>query len=695
MFPAFTHAALLAGFAGIAAPILIHLLLRRRSQRMRVSTIQFFVQKDEQSTRKRKLRNLLLLSLRVLLFTLLVLAFARPFLPNGAVAGNTRRQQAIILLDTSASMQSMGPGGSHWEQAKASVRKLLASLHNDDTAALVLCSTHSSTASGFVPPSVLAKRLEEVAPGFGVADLSEGFQQVLKVLSTANPAFDTSLQVVSDLQRPGTTGIQTVPLPKELPVKITDPGDRFVPNVAVTDLRLALEGEVGPHAVITSFSDDNYAALPYSLKIDQKELLAGSIALPNGLSTNLSLAIPALKPGWHTAEFTIQPKDSLALDDTRFATFLVPEPIRCVVIEPRPSTKSYLEESYFVTAALNPSATGEASASRFVYEKANFDNLASRLQPQPGRSNVQVIVLPAVRQLSAATGSTLKKFVEQGGGLLLFLGEGVSANNYNTELRDLLPSELGRSEPSGEAGWHFGTYKTASPAFSLFAGGRNGNLALHEFTQRFSVKTKPDAVVTAEFADGAPLVIERKVGEGRIILVNTSADTRWTDWQKHKSFVPWLHSTAFYLSGHNPVEQRETAPTFNSGAEADLAVSLKQQAVKVQRIGGEEVTLQADSDGVLRDVSLGSPGVYSLKDSSGAELRRLAVNIPAAESDLTYVSPAETEQQLVRRSDPTPQTFAAGLFGESAHGKELWRALLFAALLFLVVESIVANRTAA
>src|SRR5947209_484688 len=168
MFPAFTNAALLAGLAGIAAPVLIHLLLRRRSQRMRFSTVQFFVKKDEQSMRKRKLRNLLLLSLRVILFTLLALAFARPYLPNSLVAGGAaKRQQAIILLDTSASMQSTGPAGQQWKRAKAAAKQILSALNNDDRAALVLCSTHSSTASGFVPPTVLAGKLDDIASGFG------------------------------------------------------------------------------------------------------------------------------------------------------------------------------------------------------------------------------------------------------------------------------------------------------------------------------------------------------------------------------------------------------------------------------------------------------------------------------------------------------------------------------------------------
>jgi hypothetical protein len=549
--------------------------------------------------------------------------------------------------------------------------------------------------SGFVEPSVLAKKLDDVQPGYGTGDLNDGVQQALKILTTANPSYNTTLHLISDLQRPATQNLASVPLPKELAVKIADPVDRFAPNVSVTDLRLEREGEVSAHASITSFSDENYGSLPYRLVIDGKEIFAGTVALPGGTSTNLPLAIPALKPGWHSAELTIDAKDSLALDNTRFATMLVPEPIRCVVIEPQSTAKSYEQQSFFVTAALNPNAQAEASGSRFIYEKAPLESLPALCKPQAGKAAVQVVVVPAVKQLSAPALVALRTFVQKGGGLLLFVGESMSANSYNTELGDLLPVELGRAEIAPDSGWHFGEFKNTSAPFALFAGAGNGNLALHEFTQRFSLKAKADGQVIAQFEDSVPLVIERKLGEGRIILVNTSADTRWTDWQKHKSFVPWLHSTAFYLCGRNPSEQRETRPIFSSGSEVDLALSLKQQPVKMQRSGAEEVTIQSDEEGTLRDVPLPVPGIYSLKDAAGAELRRIAVNVPTAESDLTFGAPAETEQQLVRREESEPTTLAAGLFGESSRGKELWRVLLMAALVFLVVEPVVANRTAA
>lgn len=74
----FTNTLMLAGMAALAIPILIHLLLKRKKKQVPFSTIRFFQLQDEQSSRRRKLRNWLLLALRLLIVTLLVLAFARP-----------------------------------------------------------------------------------------------------------------------------------------------------------------------------------------------------------------------------------------------------------------------------------------------------------------------------------------------------------------------------------------------------------------------------------------------------------------------------------------------------------------------------------------------------------------------------------------------------------------------------------------
>src|SRR5262249_26321257 len=162
---------------------LIHLLLKRKKKRLRFSTTQFFIKHDEQSSQRRKLRHWLLLALRLLIVTLLVLAFARPYLPQTGAAAVGRKKQAVIVLDRSASMHANGPDGSRWRQAREQVSKILSGLQRDDRVALIGCSSHTDVLSGFAPPSVVEKLLRDLQPAYGTSDLAQGLQQAVKLIS--------------------------------------------------------------------------------------------------------------------------------------------------------------------------------------------------------------------------------------------------------------------------------------------------------------------------------------------------------------------------------------------------------------------------------------------------------------------------------------------------------------------------------
>src|SRR5262249_40894472 len=141
-----------------------------------------------------------------------------------------------------------------------------------------------------------------------------------------------------------------------------------------------------PHAVINSFSDENYSGLRIQFKLDGKEVFSRQIPLQAGASTNVPLAIPALAPGWHNAEVVVEPKDGLAADDVRYASIFVPERIHCLVVETRKTPRVYQEETFFVTSALDPvHGTSFVSPSKFVFEKIGLESLAPKLRAQPGQ----------------------------------------------------------------------------------------------------------------------------------------------------------------------------------------------------------------------------------------------------------------------------------------------------------------------
>src|SRR5476651_1344808 len=117
---------LLAGLGAIAIPIVIHLIQRERKRVVQFPSLMFLQRIPYQSVRRRRIRHWLLLAMRVAAIALLVLAFARPFLPQSALAAAATggAREVVILLDHSASMGY----GDHWQRARDAAHRVVAGL---------------------------------------------------------------------------------------------------------------------------------------------------------------------------------------------------------------------------------------------------------------------------------------------------------------------------------------------------------------------------------------------------------------------------------------------------------------------------------------------------------------------------------------------------------------------------------------
>jgi hypothetical protein len=696
----FTNLSMLAGLAALAVPILIHLLIRRKTRRFRFSTLQFFQKQEEQSSQRRKLRNLLLLAVRLLLLALLVLAFARPYLPGG-MGSDPRRppRLAVLVVDRTASMQATDGGASRWARAKEAMRKTLEELGPDDRAALVSCSSHAEVLSGAAPVEVVSRLLKDLQPACGTSPLGDGLQLAGKIVSSAGADFVPIIHVISDLQCNGCQTMSACPLPREVEVKAATVGDVFAPNLAIAALQLESRDSDPPHVVIAKYSDDDTKSVNLKLVVDEKEVVVRPVAMATGAVTRVDLTLPKLPPGWHSGTARIEATDALAIDNTRYEAFFVPQPIRTLVVETRRGKRIFEEESFFVVSALDPMyGTTNAGFSRFGVEKVPIEEAVRKLSVRSDPPPYDVVVLPGLKEIPSGLARELGTFLQAGGGLLLFLGDDISASRYNTEFQEFLPVQLGHVErntaDAPDQRWHLEECDFSSPIFAVFRRPNSGNLALPEFTRRFTAVTNEAAVVPARFAESLPLVASRTVGRGRVVLVNTSADTAWTDWPKHKTFVPWLHSVCYHLAARAGAEPTRTALRLVAADDVDIPLgpSAKQKTFQVSRPGTNTLTVTADENGRLRNADFSRPGIYSVRDQAGQEVRRVAVNLPLEESDLTALTAAEFQRQLVRLEKPQ-ETAAGSFWGIRNQRNEFWRLLLLAVLGLLFAEVFLANRT--
>jgi hypothetical protein len=697
-WPLFTNPALLGGLAAVAIPVLVHLLLKSRSQRLRFSTLRFFKQQDPRATQRRKLRNWFLLSLRMLLLILLALGFARPYLAgHSAAATDAPRRQIILVVDRSASMLAREREGPRWERATQAIHKTLETLRSGEVATFISCASRVENILGPAPAKDVLQLLDTLRPEPVATEVAQGLDLAAKLALGAGAGYSNVICVVSDLQRNSWRDLASHPIPVNAELQILNLGDRFAPNLAIPrfqpDSGFATNA-AGPGVTFANFSDEDAPGLKAQLLVDGKAAQNLAFSLPANATTNLEITLPRLAPGWHAAEMRLQSGDALALDNSHYRAIYVPPPVRVLAIESHPELETFRQETFFLLSALDPAqGTTNAIPSPFQVTKVSPADALAKLAP--GTNLPQVVVIPGLKHFPAGLGERLQSYVREGGGLMLFLGESASAIRYPAELGELLPAQWSAWETAGEVAWRLWEKDPQSPLFTPFNRPNSGNLMLAKFTRRAALRGFEGSRVHARFQDGLPLLLGRESGRGRILLVNTSADTAWTDWPKHRTYVPWLHTATRFLAGDHLAVATNLLVPFVSGASADLPLGAahKKTVCKLQRPEGPELTGATDETGVWRDCPLAAPGIYSVRAVTGQELRRVAVNPPLAESDLAAFSPHDFTQQIVRADPPTSSSLAASLLAGADGRMELWRFCLLAALGLLFLELALANRT--
>ncbi len=707
-----SNAVFLPALAALGVPILLHLLLRQRQVRLRFSTVRFFDDVPPRAKSRRRLRNWLLLFLRMACLALVVLAFARPFLPVAAPAGASQRpRRVVVLLDRSLSMQARDASGARWPQAVEAARQALAGLASGDRAALVGLDGDPEVLASMGPPTVALAALKEVQPRSGTASVTDGLGEALRVLGPRMEGIDASIVIVSDLQESSVADLSSVPVPPDVRVLPVAVGERRAANLAVTDVQPEPGGDVPPFVTVANLGDAVVESASVELRLDGALAWARPVRLVAGATTNLDLALPALNAGWHRVEVRVDAADALAADNLRVATFRSPAPLRVLMVEGRTAARSFQRQSFFLGAALAPNQDVAPSlAGRFQVAACAVGDLVERLgDPLANqRPSSDVVLVPAQAEWPAAAVAALERFARMGGGVGLFVDGDVRPAAFHAALDAMLPAEVQAAETAPpDNPWRIGMADRTSPVFDAFKAAGSGNLSVPGFVRRWPLQPAPGSRVLARWEDGLPWLVGHSLGAGRVVLVGFPPDNTACDWPKHKTFVPFVHGLARHLAGRDDDRLVLASPAAVCGTEVSVPIASPRVPSNAKEAGpsstpspaftlawadGTQSKAFLEESGELR-VKASQPGVVRILGPDGSEVHQLAVHPPASESLLSGVTPLQVEQRMDRRDVAPAGVMAAGWLGADPGRREWWRLVLLSALGLLLVETVVANRT--
>ena len=231
---------------------------------------------------------------------------------------------------------------------------------------------------------------------------------------------------------------------------------------------------------------------------------------------------------------------------------------------------------------------------------------------------------------------------------------------------------------------------TATRCSSRSARPRSGDFAAARIYGYRAVKPGPAGEVLARFDGGAPALIERRAGGGRVLLWASTLDLAWSDLPLKPVFLPFVHQAMRHLAAYS-----EPAPWLTVGQVLDTSFGARgpPAAGRVALTpSGRRVALDEEGSEVLE---LTEQGFYELRNQSGdAVVAVVASNVDSVESDLTALDPKEIVAAATGGTGST-RAAAAGV-PRTPEARErsqrLWWYLLLAGVLLLGADTVLSNR---
>ncbi len=689
------------GVLAAAIPLLIHLISRRRAKVIDFPAIDFVLRSNKQIARRLKLRQWMLMALRMALLAAVPLAFAKPFTTSTAAeltVGSTPGS-VVIVIDPSFSMgyQPEGQSETLLEKARKKARDVLGELRAESDAAVVVAS---SPPRSLTPTLVFDKRpllseLDRIELEHSAADLQGALRLAEQMLVTSGQP-RRRVVLLSDLQASEWEGI-TRPwsLDRAPDVTVVDllPKDEHG-NVAITSVLAVPEsGGLGRDVrVKVAVLNDRPQPFEDVITVRVGDRTAKSILKIPPRQTGekeFTVRVPEAGPAMASSSIVEIPADRLPGDNKLPFTIDFLRRVHVLVVNGAPRTVPYKDETFFLRAALRP---GREPTSRINPTYVKPDELApSQL------AYVDVVVLANVGLLDPPQVQGLLQWVKGGGGLFITVGDNVQPDIVNTTMRELLPLPL-REVRAAEVGadgqpknpLYFAGVETTHPLLRPFAHLPDASLYL----ARTGTHTLLDTVATEgtrvlmSYSDGSPALVERTLGQGRSLLLTTSIDRDWTDLPFRTSFLPLIQQTMLYLGGKLD-RPRDAMGTV--GEVRVLPVGRDDVSIEVTRPDGRVVTFaQGDlATGDVRFHETGLAGVYRVRHvrKQGGEEEQFVMHVDPRESVLRTLDRAWVETLLRSGQAPAVAEVMAPIQAPPQRKGEIWPMLLVAMFFLLGFET--------
>ena len=705
--------------AGVAVPIIIHLLHQKYRRRTDWAAMELLRRAMIIRSGQIRLEDYLLLMLRCLVLALVAFALVRPTLRDGT-AGlfGEQRTGMVVAIDASYSM-AHGKHTKRFSRAVDRAQEILATTRVGDPATVMLMGNR---------PHVLLR-----ATGYDEQRFRDALDQTKALPQRLNleRCLAEAAELVAELKTPvrecylvtdaqATDWQSLSEQAKAALQRITDTASLFlVPvtadgeeNLAVTRFEYA-SGSLVPSgmarfvAEIRNHGRFTHEGGEVTFHVDGQAIARQSLGtIEPGKAKAVSFFTSFDKGGDARLNVGLNP-DQLNVDNRRYAVVRVRTRIRVLCVDGEPSSGGNPSETFYLIKALRLKQIGEDATMDVV--RTDWQDVAAE-----NFADYTVIALANVPAVEEDTAGRLSRFVNRGGGLLVFAGDRIDVEAYNTRLRHngsgLLPGKLleavsadiapgnnsgsaATADDDSQQNWRLGQIHSNHTLAAVARTVPEQQLATAHFNRIMKVRPDGDAVAILSLSDQTlPLLLEKRIGRGSVLMITTTADRQWSNFAIHPLYPMLLQQAVTHLTsrpGEKEFAVGDPGYVTVTGQKADARVTLRtpegdDRSIRLSMLDTGEVICPIETD---------LPGIYDVVPSEEAT-SSMAVNVNPIEADVKVIDPTALAGKLgsVSAEVIADDANLTDIIKESREGMEISRTLLILAMLVFLLQGYLAKR---
>ncbi len=673
LFPTF-----LIGLAAIAIPIIIHLFNFRKYKKVYFTNVQFLKELKQESDSKSKLKEWLILAMRILAISCLVFAFAQPFIP-GKVKTIQGEKAISIYIDNSFSMESTNKKGTLLENSKTLATEIVNTFNASDKFQL-LTNDFEGKYQRFISKEEFVEQLNDVKISSATKSISDVIKRQQDFLLNSSSK-NKRIFLLSDFQKNTSviskTDIDTNIAISCIPIASSEVNNVYIDSVWFETPVQQYETQQIIHAVIINKSNKDIENGSLKLYINDAQVSLASFNVSAGNKKDVSISFTVKIKGINKGVLKIEDYP-ITYDDNFFFSFNAQTTINTLLINGKESKtggnfKSLMQnDSLFVYKE-----NSDASIDYSVFSKTN------------------IIVLNELNTITSGLTSELQKFVNAGGSVVIFPNKNSDIISYNAAFQTLLLPQIIKLDTTNiktqsinfEQGLYEGVFDKVDQRMDL-------PKVFEHF--EFTKTTNNNSQGLVLLQNGQFLISLNTLGNGKVYVFSIPSDETSSNLLKHALFVPTLIKMAILSLKPSPVYYKtalnEVIALNSTSNFSDKPLHIVKDDKKVDVI--PEHRLLNNTTALYTQNQITEAGHYNVEENN-VIIKDLAFNFDRKESDMNFMTQEDLQKQIDEKGLKNVSVIElnekslTNALQEVNDGKKLWKLFLILALMFLAAEILI------